>query len=400
MNEQIDEVPEYKIKTPLQQGTQILKRHRDIWFEENQSHYHEKAKPISIIITTLAALAYNNEADLQQALWNIVSNMYKYIKRDDNDVPLIRNPVNPLENFADKWQEDPIREICFRNWLEQVQADLKKAFELSDVQNAEESLKPCFGESIINKASQKLSDLKSVYVSTLSTSVKPRKSYARQKTMGMVSSAIEMTDDDVKWLESYFPTLQYEPCASKITGELRFCAAYDNKAGKLVIGEDVREMDRFISDIFEIEIYLDNLDGNGWPKVYEIGSRHHRISEKHNVPIIDLHFYPDDDSCCLGLKYGSNRHFRIKEFLPELIIPFFYQLSYTAKFGITASRRDLWGEYSHGEKGLTEYETEMLNIAKHHPSRNSLCPCGSGKKYKKCHMDQVESVKRRRRSNI
>ena len=131
-----------------------MKRHRDIWFDKNQSTYDEKAKPISIIITTLAAHAYNNENDLQQALGNIISNMPKYIERDENDVSFIPNPVNPLENFADKWQEDSIRETCFRDWLEQAQIDLKKAFELSDSQNVGESLKPCLGERVINEGLQ------------------------------------------------------------------------------------------------------------------------------------------------------------------------------------------------------------------------------------------------------
>ena len=58
----VEEVPEYKVKTPLQRSIQILKRHRDLWFDENQSAYDENAKPISIIITTLAGHAYNNES--------------------------------------------------------------------------------------------------------------------------------------------------------------------------------------------------------------------------------------------------------------------------------------------------------------------------------------------------
>ena len=55
----VEDVPEYQVKTPLQQGIQILKRHRDIMFVEDPDD-----KPISIIITTLAAHAYNNESYL------------------------------------------------------------------------------------------------------------------------------------------------------------------------------------------------------------------------------------------------------------------------------------------------------------------------------------------------
>ena len=96
----------------------------------------------------------------------------------------------------------------------------------------------------------------------------------------------------------------------------------------------------------------------------------------------------------LSLKDGGNRNFRIQDFFPELVIPFFYYLSYTDRYGIDASRKDLWGEYSHGDRGRLEYEAEILNIAKDNLSRNDFCTCGSGKKYKKCHMDEVEAVKR------
>ena len=205
---------------------------------------------------------------------------------------------------------------------------------------------------------------------------------------------MKLTANEIEWLESHLPGLQYESSSSKIVGELDILAAYNRESGKLKIGDDAKEMAGFIYDVFEIEIHLANLDENGWPKVYEVGGRYHQIAKKCNVNTQDLHINPDN-TCCLGIKDGGNRNFRIKEFFSGLVIPFFYQLSYTEKFGIDATRNDLWGEYSHGDKGLEEYEAEMMNIAKHHPKRNDLCPCRSGKKYKRCHMDQVEAVKRR-----
>ena len=152
----VEEVPEYKVKTPLQRSIQILKRHRDIWFDENQSAYDENAKPISIIITTLAAHAYNNEVDLQQALLKIVMEMPRYIEYGSNGAASIPNPVNPLENFADKWQEYPIRKACFMDWLKQAQLDLTTALKLSDVQSVGKSLEPSVGKRVISEAQQKL----------------------------------------------------------------------------------------------------------------------------------------------------------------------------------------------------------------------------------------------------
>ena len=171
---------------------------------------------------------------------------------------------------------------------------------------------------------------------------------------------MKITHKEIKWLELYFPNLQYEADSQKIIGELDFCAAYDNESRKLIINDGLRKVNRLICDVFEIEICLSLLDGNGWPKVYEVGRRHYKIAKKCNVEIIDLHFYSDDDACCLGLNFPNQRSLSIRGFLEELVIPFFYQLSYIEKFGINASRKDLWGEYSHDKEGLTEYLTKFL----------------------------------------
>ena len=36
---------------------------------------------------------------------------------------------------------------------------------------------------------------------------------------------------------------------------------------------------------------------------------------------------------------------------------------------------------------------EILSMATREPGRNELCPCGSGRKYKRCHLDDVASLK-------
>ena len=161
MQVRVDNVPEYKVKTPLQQAIQILKRHRDIMFINDPDN-----KPISIIITTLAGHAYNNESDLLYALQNLVKGMRDYI-RPVNGVIRIPNPVNPLENFADKWQEHPQRKENFRRWLQQAEQDLDKALKLGDIPGIGESLKQPLGERVVNEALRNLSESNSNYVPTL-----------------------------------------------------------------------------------------------------------------------------------------------------------------------------------------------------------------------------------------
>lgn len=120
-NASIDSLPYYQWKTPLQQAIQLLKRHRDTMFKDN-----EDSKPISVIITTLASKAYNGETDLASALTNVLSRMGDYI---NDDVPHVANPVNPVEDFADKWYDKESAEYKlqdnFYKWLYQARADFK-----------------------------------------------------------------------------------------------------------------------------------------------------------------------------------------------------------------------------------------------------------------------------------
>ena len=203
-----------------------------------------------------------------------------------------------------------------------------------------------------------------------------------------------LNDKEIQWLESCFPNLQYQAETQRITGELDFCASYDVESGKLKIGNCVENQKQpsFIKDAFDATICLDFVDANGWPIVYEVGGRLNSTAEKQNIRIIDLHRYSNNPACCLGIKSSPERKIRIKEFMLNLVIPWFYRLSYTEKFGITSTRDDLWGEYSHGREGIEEYRNHMRDFAKLNSGRNELCPCGSGKKYKKCHLDEVKPV--------
>lgn len=114
----IDKVPTFRIKTPLQKSIQLLKRHRDVMFEKNGTD-----APISIIITTLAAYAYNGQENVWEALTDILSGINKHIQIINNQY-VIANPVIPAENFADKWNECPQKAQSFFSWLNQAKKDL------------------------------------------------------------------------------------------------------------------------------------------------------------------------------------------------------------------------------------------------------------------------------------
>ena len=137
---QVDEVPLFQRKTPLQRAIQLLKRHRDQRFKDN-----EEVKPISIIITTLAARAYNGEDTIVTALHSILTNMGALVNPQKPRVP---NPVDPEEDFADRWYREDCQHLQlernFFNWLKQAQSDFDHIVSTTDTQFILEQAKQKF----------------------------------------------------------------------------------------------------------------------------------------------------------------------------------------------------------------------------------------------------------------
>lgn len=125
---QVDNVPLFKKKTPLQRVIQLLKRHRDNWSKDNPD-----SKPISIIITTLAAMAYNGETDIVAAFGNVLEKMGGLVSPTKPRVP---NPVDPAEDFADRWyRSDCVHlrlEENFNSWFLQAQKDFQHLTSTTD----------------------------------------------------------------------------------------------------------------------------------------------------------------------------------------------------------------------------------------------------------------------------
>lgn len=127
---QVDDVPLFKKKTPLQRVIQILKRHRDNWSKDNPD-----SKPISIIITTLAARAYNGETDIVTALGNVLEKMGGLVRPTKPRVP---NPVDPEEDFADRWYRHDCLHLRlegnFNAWLLQARTDFQHLTSTTDTE--------------------------------------------------------------------------------------------------------------------------------------------------------------------------------------------------------------------------------------------------------------------------
>jgi hypothetical protein len=154
----IDEVPPYQWKTPLQRSIQILKRHRDVMFRRSPD-----LAPISMILTTLAAHAYEGETGLYQALSDVVNKMPDFVR---SSKPRIPNPVNPAEDFADRWASDIRLEQNFWAWHTQIKADLRNCVELMSSKQLPEKVQKLFDVSL---TSEQLNELTKFGVRTSAT---------------------------------------------------------------------------------------------------------------------------------------------------------------------------------------------------------------------------------------
>ncbi|XMA23572.1 nucleotidyltransferase (plasmid) [Bacillus bombysepticus] len=159
----VEPVPKYEKKTILQRCIQLLKRHRDNMFEENKD-----SKPISIIITTLAARAYDGEQNLEEALSNILNKMPQYIHSQKPRVP---NPVKSEEDFTDRWDNPEFKhlnlETNFNLWLYQANLDFKKLFATDKSEEVNSILNENFALKISTEQLEKTFGYKSGSISTV-----------------------------------------------------------------------------------------------------------------------------------------------------------------------------------------------------------------------------------------
>jgi hypothetical protein len=145
-HENIEEIPNQTTLLPLQKAIMILKRHRDIMFQYDSEH-----KPISIIITTLAAKAYKGTEKLKETLDDIINGMLQEMTCDINNNCEVLNPINPNENFADKWKNEPIKRENFRKWVQQLKTDYAY-LSSNNYENNKTLLENSFGSKSIQKA--------------------------------------------------------------------------------------------------------------------------------------------------------------------------------------------------------------------------------------------------------
>ena len=98
----------------------------------------------------------------------------------------------------------------------------------------------------------------------------------------------------------------------------------------------------------------------------------------------------------------SRKGIKINSFIREKVYPYFANQLYKLSEEKYAGK-----EYSHHLDGIIQYYIEDLNLISPEIiihflerilsnsliGRNKKCPCGSGKKIKDCHLDEIDTIK-------
>jgi hypothetical protein len=131
---------------------QVLKLHRNEFFANDLD-----ARPASIMITTLAAHAYEGEQGLYEAVLDAVEKMPDHIQRADAGYS-VPNPVEPREDFADRWRRHPEQASRFFEWLAKLGEDLREAESTRGLDRVTARLSESFGAGPVEKAAEKLGE--------------------------------------------------------------------------------------------------------------------------------------------------------------------------------------------------------------------------------------------------
>ncbi|WP_409478137.1 nucleotidyltransferase [Pseudobdellovibrio sp. HCB154] len=143
---EVADLPSFKSNTPLQAAVKLLKRHRDIHFT-GKLHL----KPSSIILTTLAAHAFQYETDLTKAIQGILLRFEEKLFKKGNDY-WVENPSDPRENFADSWKTEQNKATEFFGWLKAARDDFQVFTQVVALDRMAESLSHKLGEKTLAKS--------------------------------------------------------------------------------------------------------------------------------------------------------------------------------------------------------------------------------------------------------
>jgi hypothetical protein len=141
-------VDDFNNKKPLQRAVQLIKRYRDIYFQKD-----DRYRTSSIVLTTIAGLYYQGEESIFDTVEAIIMRLQQETALSSKRIKVL-NPVNPQEDFTDKWEEEPQYYVEFRKFCNHLYVQWQSLKEKHDVVSESVILKGLFGNELFTKAQQ------------------------------------------------------------------------------------------------------------------------------------------------------------------------------------------------------------------------------------------------------
>lgn len=169
--------------------------------------------------------------------------------------------------------------------------------------------------------------------------------------------------------------------------------------GPVITGSYPLFQDGKVYDRYQIKIALPQDSPTGLPPVWEVGKRIPRTVERH--------INPGDGTACIVLPdaflYEHPDGIDLLDFLNGPMRGFFATQSLVEAGGSWPQ-----GEWDHGSDGIVQFYGELLgtqdrsivasylNVLKRTVLKGHWpCPCGSGQKLRKCHIELVKRLRKR-----
>ena len=192
---------------------------------------------------------------------------------------------------------------------------------------------------------------------------------------------LAMLGQQVALLQVRHPKLALAPCAEgglAVRGALGFLMEHKGRS---------------IDDEFRIKLSIPADYPASPPDAYEVSGR-----------LDGFNHVFRDGRLCLGAPVEVRMHFaespNLLSFIERMIIPFLFAFSYKARYG-----KMPFGELAHGTAGILDYYIDFFETSKESTiallkclandrrQEPEICPCGSGRKLKKCHGQKLNALR-------
>lgn len=194
----VEDVPSALERSSLQRVIQILKHHRNVYYEQFEDG--DSVKPISAIINTVVA-RISAQADPTYSVFELLSYVLQeleiysqqqsikmeeflriYESRSVFSRPdgkwYISNPANPEDNLADQWNTNSMIPSLFFRWIKSAKEDLINTLEHGNDSEFRVALENGFGSMAVSSVlSEKYSATRPARPIILETAPKPYRGY-------------------------------------------------------------------------------------------------------------------------------------------------------------------------------------------------------------------------------